>query len=101
MTTYKELLQQREALEQRIVEAKERELAAVIAEIKQKMSDYGISATDLGLTRVTKVSKGHTRASVAPKFRDSISGSTWSGRGKPPKWIAGKNRDDFLIQPAI
>ncbi|MEK6290655.1 MAG: H-NS histone family protein, partial [Paraburkholderia tropica] len=23
---------------------------------------------------------------------------TWSGRGKPPRWIAGKDREKFLIQ---
>ncbi|MCV9917067.1 H-NS histone family protein, partial [Burkholderia pseudomallei] len=26
------------------------------------------------------------------------SGATWSGRGKPPNWIVGKNRDRFLIE---
>ncbi len=25
-------------------------------------------------------------------------GETWTGRGKPPKWIQGQNRDSFLIQ---
>ncbi len=98
MTTYKDLLQQRERLEKQIEEAKEKEFAAVIAEIKQKMSDYGISASDLGLARGPKAAKGRPRVGVAPKYRDSVSGSTWSGRGKPPKWIAGKNRDEFLIQ---
>jgi DNA-binding protein H-NS len=38
-----------------------------------------------------------SRAGVAPKYRDPESGSTWSGRGKPPKWIAGQDRDSFLI----
>ena len=25
-------------------------------------------------------------------------GETWTGRGKPPKWIQDKNRDDYLIK---
>jgi DNA-binding protein H-NS len=34
------------------------------------------------------------------KYRDPQSGKTWTGRGKPPLWIAGTtNRDDFLIKP--
>lgn len=98
MTTYKDLLQQRERLEKQIEEAKEKEFTAVIAEIKQKMHDYAITASDLGLARGPKAGKGRPRVGVAPKYRDSLSGSTWSGRGKPPKWIAGKNRDEFLIQ---
>ncbi|WP_442854270.1 H-NS histone family protein [Acidovorax sp. Leaf84] len=34
---------------------------------------------------------------VAQKYRDEKSGATWTGRGRAPAWIAGKNRDDFLI----
>ncbi|MBW4490903.1 MAG: H-NS histone family protein [Trichocoleus desertorum ATA4-8-CV12] len=35
---------------------------------------------------------------VAAKYYDPSSGATWSGRGKPPKWIDGKERDSFLIR---
>ena len=98
MSSYKDLLIQREHLEKQIEQAKEKEFNAVVADIKQKMLDYGISAVDLGLARAGKGVKGRPRAGVAPKFRDPLSGSSWSGRGKPPKWIAGKNRDEFLIQ---
>jgi DNA-binding protein H-NS len=32
------------------------------------------------------------------KYRDPASGKTWTGRGKPPLWIAGaKDRQAFLI----
>jgi DNA-binding protein H-NS len=89
MSSYKELLAQREKLEKQIEEAKSREYAEVLNEIKQKMADYGITLTELG---------GGPRAGVAPKYRDPDSGSTWSGRGKPPRWIAGLDREKFLIQ---
>jgi DNA-binding protein H-NS len=99
MSSYKELLAQREKLEKQIEEAKAREYAEVLDEIKQKMADYGITLAELGVSR-GKHAKGSTRprAGVAPKYRDPKSGSTWSGRGKPPKWIAGQDRDQFLIQ---
>jgi hypothetical protein len=37
-----------------------------------------------------------------PKYRDPLSGKTWTGKGKPPGWISealkqGKAKDDFLI----
>jgi DNA-binding protein H-NS len=33
-----------------------------------------------------------------PKYRDAATGKTWTGRGKPPNWIAGvKDRDAYLI----
>jgi DNA-binding protein H-NS len=97
MSSYKELLAQREKLEKQIEEAKSREYAEVLNEIKQKMADYGITLAELGGSR-TKVAKvGRPRAGVAPKYRDPDSGSTWSGRGKPPRWIAGQDREKFLI----
>ena len=98
MSSYKELLAQREKLEQQIEEAKSREYAEVLNEIKQKMADYGITLAELGGGRGKAAKVGRPRAGVAPKYRDPDSGSTWSGRGKPPKWIAGQDRDGFLIQ---
>jgi len=100
MSSYKELLAQREKLEKQIEEAKSREYAEVLNEIKQKMADYGISLSELGGGRAPKgaAKAARPRAGVAPKYRDPDSGSTWSGRGKPPRWIAGLDREKFLIQ---
>ncbi|SEI51712.1 H-NS histone family protein [Paraburkholderia diazotrophica] len=99
MSSYRELLAQREKLEKQIEEAKAREYAEVLNEIKQKMADYGITLAELGGSRA-KAAKAASRprAGVAPKYRDPASGSTWSGRGKPPRWIAGQDRDKFLIE---
>lgn len=45
---------------------------------------------------------GAAKKTVAPKYRHPESGATWSGRGKPPRWITeaeagGASRDSFLI----
>ncbi len=42
------------------------------------------------------------RSFVAPKYRDSSTGETWTGRGKQPKWLSaalecGKKLEDFRI----
>jgi DNA-binding protein H-NS len=42
------------------------------------------------------VFKSNRRASAAPKFRDPVTGMTWSGRGRPPTWL-GKDKDAFKI----
>ncbi|WXK35717.1 Cof-type HAD-IIB family hydrolase [Mycetohabitans rhizoxinica] len=41
----------------------------------------------------------HLRALFAPQreYQGLRTGKTWSDCGKPPKWIAGKNRERFLI----
>lgn len=46
------------------------------------------------------------RKPVAPKYRDPNSDETWSGRGKPPRWLtllinAGHQREEFLIGPHL
>ena len=94
MSTYKELLQQRELLEQKISEARTQENAAAIEKVKALVADFGLTVDDIfstGKTRVKSVVK------VAPKFRNPATGDTWTGRGKPPKWIQGQERDQYLI----
>ena len=43
-----------------------------------------------------KVRRG-TGAKVAAKFRNPETGETWSGRGREPKWLKGKNREEFKV----
>ncbi|MCX7209982.1 MAG: H-NS histone family protein, partial [Burkholderiales bacterium] len=32
------------------------------------------------------------------KYRNNTTGETWSGRGKPPKWMAGHDKSQYLIK---
>ena len=94
MSSYKELLKQRELLEQQINEARARENADAIEKVKALVADFGLTADDIfstGKVRAKSIAK------VAPKFRNPATGDTWTGRGKPPKWIQGQERDQFLI----
>jgi DNA-binding protein H-NS len=38
------------------------------------------------------------KAKLPAKYYDPDSGQSWSGRGKPPRWIQGKDPRQFLIQ---
>ena len=87
-----QLRTQREALDRQLAEAKERETQHVLQEIVQKMHEYGITPDEL-LGR--KPSAQPARSSA--KYRDPVTGSTWSGRGRAPAWIAGKDRNEFLV----
>lgn len=48
MATYSELMAQAQALMAQAEQARKAELAAVIADIKAKMKEYGITVADLG-----------------------------------------------------
>ena len=95
MATLKELMAQKEALEQKIVEARETELADAIAKVLAIVTEYGLTAADIfGGERGRKASG--TKAKVAAKYKDA-NGNSWTGRGRAPKWIEGKDRNKFLI----
>lgn len=94
MPSYKELLAQKQKLEEQLEGARLKELEQVIAQVKQIVADYGLTAEDIGLSSKTKAK---ARRTVAPKYQDPKTGATWTGRGRAPAWIAGKNVDRFLI----
>lgn len=98
MNSYKDLLKQKEALDLQIEEARQREIADALAKVRQMVAEYGLTAADVfgGGRRPTGARK--SQGKVAPKYRDPATGKTWTGRGKAPVWIAGRDRDQFLIR---
>ena len=97
MSSYKELLKQRQDLEQQINEARTRELADAVAKVRTLIAEYELTADDVFPPARARASSGGTCAKVAPKYRDPATGQTWTGRGKPPKWIADQDREQFVI----
>jgi DNA-binding protein H-NS len=97
MSQYSELKAQIAKLQAQADEARRQEVVNVIAEIKQRIAEFGLSAHDLGFAEAARRGRPPKKAPLPPKYQDPKSGATWSGRGKPPKWIAGKNRERFVI----
>lgn len=104
MTSYKELLQQRAALEQQINEARRRELSDAVAQVRALVAEHGLTVDDVfpggkgaskSAGKVGSSPKAGTK--VAPKYRDPATGQTWTGRGKAPKWIQNQDRQPFVI----
>ncbi len=95
-STYKDLTAQIEKLTKQAEQVRAKETETIIAQIHQVMGEYGIMAADLGL----KGAAGRVRrktAAVSPKFRDPETGATWTGRGRAPAWIAGKDRAKYTV----
>lgn len=98
MTSYKELLKQREALEQQIAEARQRELNDAIRQVRALIAEHGLTAQDVfPAGKGAKSGAAKAGAKVAPKYRNPATGETWTGRGKAPKWIEGQDRAQFAI----
>lgn len=96
MPSYKELLQQREQLEQQISEARKNELSDAVSKVRALVAEYGLTADDVFPPAKSTRATG-TGSKVAPKYRHPETGQTWTGRGKAPKWIQNEDREQFAI----
>ncbi len=100
MSSLKELLAQRAALDEQINETQLRERGEAIAKVKAMMAEYGLTVMDLS-TRTPRVVAPKV-SKVAAKYRNQATGETWSGRGLQPKWLraaiaGGAKLTDFAV----
>jgi DNA-binding protein H-NS len=90
---YRDLLAQAEELDRQIASAREVEAARALAEIRAKIAEFDFTVEDVFSTNKTR----KQRERSGPKYRDSESGATWSGLGRQPGWIKGKDRAAFVV----
>lgn len=101
MASYSELMAQAQNLMAQAEQARKDELASVIADIKSKMKQFGITAADLGSSAGAKKA-GKTKSSAPAKYRGP-NGELWAGGpGRKPEWVrtvlaSGKSLDSYLI----
>lgn len=113
--TLVQIRKQIESLEKEAENIRDKEVAGVIARIKEAISFYGLSSADLFDTNEKKIAPPKRGSSKAPrkmttkkmavtKFRDEATGKTWTGHGKRPGWFVeaiagGKTADDLAVKP--
>jgi len=94
----------------------EKQRAPKIATIVKMMKEFDISLEEVGTAFNKKGGRGKARAGSATgvkrtyppatiRYRHPVSGETWTGRGRAPRWLAaaeaaGQHRDQFLVTPA-
>ncbi len=85
----------RDALNAKIEDGQKAQRQDVIAQIKKVVETYKIPLAELGEALGIKGTRKGSKAK--PKYRNPADGKEWSGRGKEPLWIKGKDRASFLI----
>lgn len=103
-TTYKETMAKIAELQEHAERLRKKEIPAVLADIRQKVAEYGLTPADIFGGKRAAAGKKSAPASKkvaaqvgVPKYRDPKTGATWTGRGRAPAWIAGRNRKRFEI----
>ena len=88
-------------LHRRIGERIEQTISAEKLALKQKLAQ--IERYEKRNPQRPEAAVVNSRTGVRAKYRDPHSGTTWSGRGKMPRWMVplieqGAKREDFLIR---
>ena len=105
MATYQELREQAEKLLAEAERMREQETADAIADIKEKIRLYDLTAEDLGLARPAARGPRGKAAAPAIKYRGP-NGEAWAGGpGRKPAWVAqvlkeGRSLEDFAVKNA-
>lgn len=91
-----QLEQVQKAVADKIRQRRESSRQADLNTIHSLIAKHGFKASEVRVPKETKGTK------VAAKYRNPADASqTWTGRGKPPAWIAGFDKDaraQFLIE---
>lgn len=79
------------------------------AEIEAKLKEAGLALGELFESEGEGARVSDGQSNVAAKYKDHVSGETWSGRGRSPRWVGEvlrerewsveefKQSDEFLI----
>ncbi|WP_080427809.1 H-NS histone family protein [Burkholderia ubonensis] len=97
MTTYLDLKAKIRTLQVQAELARKNEVQRVIEEIRKVIVEFDLKPEDLFADIQRKSRRVRRRAPALAKYRDPASGAVWSGRGRAPRWIAGQDRESFLI----
>src|SRR5574337_1304190 len=83
---YQQIKAQIAKLEAEAAAVRKVEAAEAVAAIQALIAEFDLTPEDLGFKAAGRAAKAKTGL---PKYRDPQTGKTWTGRGKPPAWIAG------------
>ncbi|WP_175891530.1 H-NS histone family protein [Burkholderia cepacia] len=94
METYQHLKGQVIELTQRMEAARRIEIHHVVVEIRRLIGEYALMPKDIYGVELSMLK----RHSDEVKYRNPITGQTWSGRGRPPHWLKGLDRERFRVE---
>ncbi|MBN3744806.1 H-NS histone family protein [Burkholderia sp. Se-20373] len=81
-------------LDVQLAQAKAAEKKAALATFKEQVAHYGITQQEV-LSALGYIGAKSKRAPA--KYYDPSSGRRWSGHGPRPKWLVGKDLNDYAV----
>ncbi|WP_244139229.1 MULTISPECIES: H-NS family nucleoid-associated regulatory protein [unclassified Burkholderia] len=98
MNDYEQLRAQAEALAQEVERVRQQERDIALNDVRAKIEQYSLCVTEIyDPGQLHALRHRLNPRKIEPKYRDPLTGATWTGRGLEPRWIRGRNRQEFLI----
>ena len=101
----RELMQKAEEIKRRKDNPALRKVVRLMREHHISMGELRTAMNGRGGTSSSRARRDSRlrRKKIKPMYRDSKTGETWSGRGRPARWItaaekAGHKRTEFLVK---
>lgn len=85
-----DLIKQKEELERAIAQQQAEERETALTQVRELMSTYGLSVSDLAPPKGLPRSRSGRGLKVAAKYVNKDTGEYWTGRGLQPKWLRAK-----------
>lgn len=82
------------ALESEFQKTRNAEISGAREQVLSLMKQYDLTLEDIKTARAPVV---RFSPPLPPVFRNEL-GETWSGRGRAPKWLEGKDREQYRIK---
>lgn len=93
---YLDMIKQYQSLKREIARIRQRETQQIISCIVEMMVVYEIDPHDVEVA-LSKRQRGGGRSKATPRYMDPVTGRTWTGRGRRPLWMGGRDPEDFLL----
>jgi DNA-binding protein H-NS len=91
MSNYQELIERKRELDKAIAQARRKESDTALNTIKELIATFGFTAQQVFPYQSTEKKK------VPAKYYDAATGNSWTGRGKMPLWLQGKDLSDYEV----
>ncbi|KVQ34468.1 hypothetical protein WK03_38515 [Burkholderia cepacia] len=87
MKTYQEYKKYSESIKKSLEQERLKVAEQVLCEVRECIAEFDFKPEDIFSMRRKR----------RPKYYDPATGQTWSGVGREPRWLRGKNRQSFEL----
>lgn len=94
--SFKELQAQKAALDAQIADIQKVEKSAAIEQARTLVEQFQLSQYELFGRSISRAPLSKSGPALV-KYKDPVTAKTWTGHGKPPGWIVGKDRAQFAV----